>query len=340
MISPLFPSVRRGVRCGVLLRAALAVVVAGAFAATSAAADEEVSAHGERAIREVIAASKSDDPFLRANAIEAMRSMPDRARPLVNLGVDDPASVVRFVALMTAGELRMEHVGQAAKRRVNDPSPSVRAAAIYACMVAGEPVDPTPLATMLASRAPDVRANAVMVVSRLGHPGAIEMIKEATRAPMRRASAEERAITRVQVAEAVVRLGEEESLDAIRAAAYSPFDEVKVLAILTLGRLEDKAMAAALVPMLKNEPIEIRLAAARALGEMGEVNGLRTAIEGASSDRAPVRAQAAFALADIRHERSREALVALLDDPSAQVRLSAAAGVIERVAMQRARAQR
>ena len=340
MISPFFPNVRRGVRCGDLLRAVTAVVVAGACAANTAAADGEVSARGERAIREVLAASKAEDPFLRANAIEAMRPMPDRARPLVKLGVDDPAAVVRFAALMTAAELRMQDVGASAKSRLGDPSRSVRAAAIYACQVAGEPIDPTPLADMLASRGPDVRANAVMVVSRLDQPGAIAMIKEATRAPTRRASAEERAITRVQVAEAVVRLGDEKSLDAIRAAAYSPFDEVKVLAILTLGRLEDKAMAAALAPMLKNEPIEIRLAAARSLGQMGEVNGLQTAIEGSRSERAPVRAQAAFALADIPHERSREVLVALLEDASPQVRLSAAAGVIERVARQRARARR
>lgn len=340
MISPYFPSVRRITGA----RAWIGVVLAWVFTAASipapAPARGDVSDHATPAIREVIAASKSDDPFLRANAIEAMRPLPERARALITLGVDDPASVVRFAALMTAGELQMKHVEQAAKRRLNDPSRSVRAAAIFACHAAGEPVNPTPLADMLASRDPNVRANAVMVVARLGQPGSIEMIKQATRAPMRRASAEERAITRVQVAEAVVRLGDEKSLDAIRAAAYSPFDEVKVLAILTLGRLEDKAMAAALVPMLKNEPIEVRLAAARSLGQMGEVNGLRTAIEGSQSDRAPVRAQAAFALADIRHERSHEVLVALLDDPSAQVRLSAAAGVIEHTAQQRARARR
>ncbi|MFW5681997.1 MAG: HEAT repeat domain-containing protein [Phycisphaeraceae bacterium] len=318
----------------------LAGVFTAAFAPIPAFAQSDVSDHATKAIREVIAASKSDDPFLRANAIEAMRPLPERARALINLGVDDPASVVRFAALMTAGELRMQHVEQAAKRRLNDPSQSVRAAAIYACQAAGEPVNPTPLADMLASRDPNIRANAVMVVARLGQPGSIEMIKEATRAPMRRASAEERAITRVQVAEAVVRLGDEKSLDAIRAAAYSPFDEVKVLAILTLGRLEDKAMAAALVPMLKNEPIEVRLAAARSLGQMGEINGMRTAIEGSQSDNPPVRAQAAFTLADIRHERCRDALLALLDDRSPQVRLSAAAGVIELTARQRARAQR
>lgn len=313
----------------------LVLVVSGTFAAAAAAAEGDWTAHRERAIREVIAASKSDDPFLRANAIEAMRPLPERARPLVKLGVDDPRAVVRFAALMTAGELRMRDVAESAQRRLKDPSPSVRAAAIYACRVVGLSVDPTPLADMLASRDPSVRANAVMVVSRLGQPGAIAMIKGATRAPMRRASAEERAITRVQVAEAVVRLGDERSLDAIRAAAYSPFDEVKVLAILTLGRLEDKAMAAALVPMLEDEPIEVRLAAARALGQMGEVNGLRSALEGSESEQAPVRAQAAFALADIANPRSRDRLVALLEDPSAQVRLSAAAGVLEHVASRR-----
>lgn len=284
------------------------------------------------AIREILAASESDDPFLRANAIEAMQPLPDRVRPLVRLGVDDDVSVVRYAALVTAGRLGLTEMAGVAERKMRDPDPNARAAAIYAAKALGRDVDLSPLAKMLASPDPDLRANAVMLVSWLDEPGSIAMIKEATRAPMRRASAEERAITRVQVAEAVVNLGDEAAIDAVRAAAYSPFDEVRVLAIMTLGRLEDRAMAAALAPMLDEGPIEIRLAAARSLGQMGEPGGLRVARRGAESERPTVRAQAAFALAAIDHPRSAEPLALLLDDPSPQVRLSAAAGVLDRVA--------
>lgn len=314
-------------RCAAALLLCLTPLLA--VTATSGQAPT-LAAHRDRAIDIAIEAAGHPNPFLRANAIEALQPLPERVRPLVSLGVDDRASVVRFAALVTAGKLGFQGAAEAARRRLQDEDANVRAAAIYALHALNKPVDPSPLAGMLASGDPSLRANAVRIVSWMDQPGAIEMIKDATRAPMRRASAEQRMITRVQVAEAVVKLGDEASIDAVRAAAYSPFDEVKVLAILTLGRLEDRAMAAAIAPMLEEGPIEKRLAAAQALGRMGQANGLKVALSAMDHERDPVRAQASFALATMGVPRAHEALVALLDDPSPQVRLSAAAGVIRR----------
>jgi len=283
----------------------------------------------DQAIKEILEAVQSEDSFLRANAIEAMQPIPDRAAPLVQLGLEDESAVVRFTALMTMGKLQLETMQDSAKRLLNDEDLNVRAAAIYACHATGFEADPSLLAKMLSSTSPGLRSNAAMVVGRLNQPGAAEMVKTVTRTPMRRVSAERRDIVRVQVAEAMVMLGDETGVDAIRAFAYSPFDEVKISAILALGRLQDEAMAAGLSPMLSDGPIEIRLAAARSLGDMGVPDGQRLALEASEHEHPVVRAQAAFSLAAMRTARSTTRLVELLDDESPQVRLSAAAGILK-----------
>lgn len=189
-------------------------------------------------------------------------------------------------------------------------------------------MDLSPLASMLASPRPGVRGNAALVLGMIGDPSAIPMMQEMTQAPMRRATAAEQALAHLQVAEAMVTLGEEGALDAIRAGAYSSHDEVRVLAVQTMGRIQDRRMIPGLRPFLEQNPIELRLAAAESLARMGVAEGLDVLVKGAASNIPTARAQSAFGLALIDDPRAADALVTLLDDPMEQVRLSAAAAVI------------
>ncbi len=203
---------------------------------------------------------------------------------------------------------------------------------MFAARRCGEHVDLTPLANLLRSQDPTVRGNAAMLLGMLGDKSAAAMIKDLAPTPMPCASSVRVAIVRIQVAEALVRLGDDDALDAIRAGMYSQHDEVRVLSVQSLGKLDDERMIAAMAQMVDgDEPIELRLAAAAALARMGkaEASALKVAREGADWDKPAVRAQAAFVLQLLEQPTAATRLVRLLkEDKSSLVRLAAAAAVL------------
>ena len=285
-------------------------------------------AHEARAMEVALAAARSPRAELRANAIEALQHRATAAQPVVMMAVDDPSAAVRFAALVTGGKLKLPAIEGPARRRVGDPNLSVRAAALFALRQVEPGTQISPLAQLMSQPDPGVRANVAMLLGMMGDASAAPMIKELSQLPMPRASEVRAALMRVQVAEAVATLGDDLALDAIRSAMYSTFDEVRVLAVLTLGRLKDKRMEPALVKMLAEPPVELQLAAAEALARTGNTRGLDVVL-GATAHALPtVRMQAAFALRWFGDPRATEHLVKLLEDPEEAVRLAAAAVIL------------
>jgi len=317
------------------------------------------------AIRAILEAARAESAQLRATALEAVQPLPRRALPLAQAALEDENPGVRFAALLTTGQLRLEALGRSAARLVGDPDPSVRAAAIYAAHRTGQDVNQNELPRLLQSDQVGVRANAVMVTGMMGDKSAVPMLREFARTPVRRASAVRQALLRLQFAEALVKLGEDGELEPIRAGMFSQEYEVRVLAVGMLGELGDHSMAHAMKDMLDNEPVELRLAAARSLALLGDNRGGPAAIAASKltaadvaaqaaafvrdhpkSEYAPIyqallgepeqqarvaalaRGQSAFALSQIGGDDCVRALVALLDAPDPAVRLSAAAGVL------------
>jgi HEAT repeat protein len=294
----------------------------------TAASQPAFRAMRDRAVEQILASAQGDDPFLRANAIEAAQNLPDRVVPLVQLGLSDAHPAPRFVALVTIGKLRLKSLAVGLGRFDDDPSESVRAAALYARRACGQKVDLSPMAGFLVSPDPEVRGNTAMVLGLLGDKSAIPMLKDLTKVSMPRASAARSAIVRIQVAEALVRLGDDSALAALRAGAYAQLDEVRVLSVQMLGRAGDKAMQWALLDMLKQPPVELQLAAAEALARFGHLNGLEIALTSAASDLATARGQAALTLGLFPDERATAALATLQGDAQEGVRLAAAAAVV------------
>ncbi len=316
----------------------------------------------EDAIRLVQIASRDQDPFLRANAIEAMQSVPDRALPVAQLGLDDEHPAVRFTALVTIGKMRLRELGPATVRLLDDPDDSVRAAAMYAARRCGEEVDVSEMAELMASPSPSVRGNVVMLLGMMGEPSALPMIKAQAKVPMpnQRVDKLRRTLVRVQVAEAQVLLGDQDAISPLRAAAYSEFDEVRVLAVTMLGRLRDASAETGLMTMAerRDQPIELRLASAEAVSHIGGRAAIKLLLEksdfvlnACTSDNPVIRAQAVITAGSLDTARRRvygellpsdppniwrlfesSALVAemgrLMEDTHPQVRLSAAAAVL------------
>ncbi len=287
-----------------------------------------VDAH-TRALLIVLEATDSEDPFLRANAVEAIQPIEKRLLPVIQLALDDPHPAVRFAALATIGKLQLEPLSPQARRFLKDESPSVQAAAMFALDRCHQPVDISPMAAMLTSQDPRLRSNVAMLIGYNGDPSAAPMLRELAKTPMPRASAVQEAIVRIQIAEALVRLGDDSSLSALRAGAYSQFDEVRILAVTAMGELQDRRMERALFQLVSMPPIELQIAAAGALAQMGRFQeGVDIVLEASQSDIPTVRAQAALTLGHFPDLRARQAIESLLDDPVQQVRLSASAAVL------------
>ena len=287
-----------------------------------------------QAVEQVLASSRSQDPFLRANALEAGQHLPQRIIPMVQLALGDAHPAVRFASASVLGKLRLDAISSAVTPLLNDPSPSVRAAAIFALYRCGQSVDVSAMAQMLTSSDPSVRGNAAMLLGQMDDRNTIAMIKDLAKSPLPRASAAQEVIVRLQIAEAVVNLGDDSALNVLRAGIYSQFDEVRVLAVTMLGQQNDQRMAKAIAQLLSQPPIELQIAAAGTLAQLGlRQPGLAVVLGACDSKTPTIRAQAALSLGYFSDKNAAQALIGLLDDPHEQVRLSAAAGIIRAVSL-------
>lgn len=325
-----------------------------------------------RAVHQLLASTSSNDLFIRSNAMEACENLdPLRAMPILQIGIDDPAVPVRFAALTTIGKMRMRELLPAARRQFKDTSPHVRAAVIFVLRRCGEPIDPTPLASMLTSRDASLRGSVAMLLGMMGDSSAVPMLKNLAQVPLPRTdNPVSGVLVRIQTAEARVRLGDDSVVNVIRGGLYSNHDEVRVLAAMMLGRIRDFRMEEAFFELMDNEidPIELRLAAADALARMSRtVEVVKEVLENADlvltagqSESPLVRSQTAHTLASIEsarrqserylatldeippryvgelflQDRLSQAIVTLLGDASEKVRLSASAAVFSVVPSQ------
>lgn len=298
-----------------------------------------------RAIQQVLASVKGENPIWRANAIEAAQHMPERLLPLVQLAMDDSDPAVRYAALVTVGQLKIAPLAGVARRLRNDKTRTVQAAALFALHQLGEEVNLSPLFPMLISDKPGLRANVAMLLGMIGEVSAVPMLVEAAQLPLNRVSPEVSAIVRLQMSEAVVTLldhsnntfareAREDALMTLRAAVFSQSFEVAVLSVTMLGRLGDVQMRVPIETIFEPDdprdmaPIELRLAAAEYTARIGRPRGLEVVLKATSSRITPVRAQAALTLGLFDQPRAAQRLTALLDDTQEMVRLSAAASIL------------
>ncbi len=322
----------------------------------------------DKAVSIIIRAVSDNDPFTRARAVEAAHMLPDHLAPLISQALDDNHRAVRFSALVTVGKFRMLDFADSAesvlvKERVRetelrtllestdgalDParkrglsravgeSRSVQAAALFAMKRCGRDVNLTPMAAMLQDDDPYLRSNVVMLLGHLGDPSAIGLLKLTAESPMQRAKSEEAALARLQLAEALTRLGDESMLQVIRSAVYSEFHEVRALAVQIMGDLGDRRWQPGLLQILRESRnnLELRLVTARSLAKMGNFDGRDLVIEGGRSQTLLFREVAAHALGYFDDAASARFLVQLLNDPQQRVRLAAARAVLQAVARQ------
>lgn len=294
----------------------------------------------EGAVQRIEDLSRSTDPQIRANAVEASGSASVRLKPIISSGLLDNNAGVRAVALMTIGKLQITDLVGKTTSLNTDPSPFVRAAAIYAQIRCGRKVDPSPLADMLLTGTSiNLRGHAAFLIGELGDRSAVPLLKEAARQSMPLASPSERNKLQLQIAEAMVKLGETGYIEGIRAALFpaTPEElESMALAVQIIGELRDRGSISQLINMseYRNQtnqyyPAEVRLGIASSLAKMGKDQGGFIADEYQQSTIVVVRSQAAITYGFTGRSEHAEKLALLMQDPESLVQIHAAAGLLK-----------
>jgi HEAT repeat protein len=284
----------------------------------------------------LVQASTSSNALLRNQVVESLQQAPDLIGPVVQRGLVDENRAVRFSAAMTIGQLRLTELAHLLEPLRWDDSESVQAAAIFSLRKCGLPTDINPLSRMILSDDPEVRGNAALVLGLLGDRSATKLIQYAIGRGLSRVSAARVRIVELQMAEALVRLGHEESIQAVRAALFAPAEqgEMAALACLMCGELRDGGAVPDLTRLARRGgrrrlPAEVRMAATLALAQIGaEEVPSDVPLEYVHSEEFQLRQQAAITLGWIAVPASLTALKVLLSDPNPLVQVAAAGGIV------------
>jgi HEAT repeat protein len=214
----------------------------------------------------------------------------------------------------------------------------VRAAAIATLAKLGRTVDPTPLAAMVRSDDPEVRSNAYLVLGEMGNRSAVPMIRESLGKGMRQVNPARVRVVELQGAEALVRLGEPDGIEPIRAALFAPGEQAEftALAAQQVARLRDDGSRAILMRLIDGtgisaRPTEVRIGCAVALAQISpeDAQAVVRFARTLAKDREPVvRAQAGLALAMAGGAAAVPEIEPMLLDPDPTVQLAVAKGLL------------
>jgi len=315
----------------------------GGRTATEPPTTAEVMALRERAIVLLMESARSPVAEIRANSIEALASSPRRLDEVIGDATRDTNIGVRAVAATVIGRERLARHRGLLTPLLNDPDLRVASSAAFAMAKLGDTSWLDSIGRAMSSDRVDVRGHAVFLLGELGDPSAAPMLRETLRRPPPRTGRSQLRTLELQVAEALSKLGERGSVDAIRAALYPAHQqdlEAAALAAQILGQIRDMGARDQLVYLTAERdgegrfmPAEVRLAAAGALAKMGLDQARFIAEPYLSDPNETLRAQAAYVLGQSWNAGNQSGQLAgvlgrLLEDPSARVRVAAAAGLV------------
>lgn len=276
----------------------------------------------EQARQQILASFRSNDTVLRCQAVEAAQNgMGPEATGLIMGALGDNKSLVRFAGAMAAGTLKLETARSALVGLAEDRDPNVRVAVRYALHKLGDTSRSHDLEQYSISNDHVVRRNTVMALGLLGEKSATRLLF-----PMQK---DVDSSVRLAVAEAMWRLGEDEGLKSCVAACVSQFPDDQIIGTLGLAAPRDKRIRPYLRGKLTTQYDEVNLAAARALGMIGEDLGYGVALKGARANDPRQRALAALAFGEIGRSDSQPVLAGMLKDSEEQVRIAAAMAMLQ-----------
>lgn len=274
-----------------------------------------------RAAEELGRAVKSDNPIIRAHAMESLKTVGGEGSDEVIVNaLNDPTAIVRFAAAMAVGEKQIVAAKPRLREMLEDDNTNVQVAVRYALHRLGDYTHSHDLESFATHPQSPVRANTAMVLGLLKEPSGLNILDGmlTDRDPA----------VLLAVHESRWRLGEMDGLVKLVAATQSAYPDYQIVAVQGLAGPKDQRVSEHVRAMLTAEHIEVGLAAARAMGVLGSDEGYVIAAN-ASKDKDPrLQVLSAIALGAIGRNDAQPYLAPLLDSPDADVRLTSAAAIL------------
>lgn len=273
--------------------------------------------------KELESAFNSNDPFLRANAVEALQvGEGARAKAFFLTGLKSTDAPVRFASAMAIGQLRIAEATDQLLLMVNDPDPLVGVGVRFALHRLGQTQFTKDLQDSARDLSRDVRGATAVALGMLGKPSAARILKPMLRDP-------EDGV-RLQAAEALWRLGQPDGLKSLIAASAGGYADLQCVALLGLAAPRDRRVLGHVRSGLTADFPEAQLVAARAAGMCGSDMGYAVATGFVRSADPRQRMLAAMALGAIGRADAQSILSDLLKDKNAPVvRLAAAQAILQ-----------
>lgn len=274
------------------------------------------------------------DPRLRANAIEVVADTKQvRLMPKVQTLLSDQAIPVKFLAILAVGDLQYALAKDSMSKLLSDQNENIRIAAAYAMTKLGSPEYAKMFRDAVASQDQTVRANAALLLGKSGDKGALRFLYWT----LQRTDSTDKVI--LQAAESIAMLGDERIYPKLWTRLISTYADDRVIGVRAMGALGTEEAKNALITMLDDAILEVRLAAAGQLGRLNDPSGepevldvfkKKVDIGPDKTDRERVNVLVALAIGEIGTDALAEYLPQLLRDESKFVRLAAAKAVFRR----------
>ena len=237
----------------------------GSFTMTAGRAD---------ALRIIEAALSDNTPDIRCKAIEVVASGRQvRLMPKVQRLMADEYAPVRFAAAMAVGDLEYSLGKRSLNGLLKDEDLNVVIAASYAMGKLGSVEYFQVLYKALDNSDQTVRANAALLLGKSGDRRAVESLYETLQS---KDSADKVVF---QAAESIAMLGDERIYPKLWTMLISAYADVRLAGISAMRALGTREARNALVTMLDDDVLEIRLAAAEHLGMLKDPTGEREVLD-------------------------------------------------------------
>jgi HEAT repeat protein len=293
----------------------------------------EIESLVPEAVRIIEEALADNDPAIKVNAIEVVAATQQAGlMPKVERLLSDEFVPVRFAAALAVGDTRYRFASESVKQLLKDRDENVRIAAAYALAKLGYADSFGLVHRAITSKDQTIRANAALILGKTGDPCQLELLDWA----LSDKDSDDKVM--FQVAEAMAMLKDGRVYPKLWAMLISAYADDRVIGIRAMGALGTEQAKNALITMLDDKVLEVRLAAAEQLGVLGETTEEREVLEvftknlTAGLDKKElesVNTLTALAIGQIRTAAVTKFLPQLLNDESKFVRIAAVKAVFQ-----------
>ena len=283
---------------------------------------------------QIIGQSLTDiDPLVKANAIEVVANTRQlNFMPRVQQLLQDSYAPVRFAAALAVGDMHYSPARNTINQMLKDPDSNVIIGASYAMIKLGYLGYVEILRESINDNNQTVKANAAMLLGKSGDRDSLRLLYMA----LQDKNSDDK--VSYQSAEAIAMLGDESIYPKLWAMLISAYADVRVIGIRAMGTLGTKKAEDAIITMLDDGVLEVRIAAAEQLGKLNNPTGesivldvfrknLTNQMDSEARDR--IYVLSALAIGQIGTPDLTEYLPNLMKNESKFVRLAAAKAVFQ-----------